>query len=279
MSDFNPQEIAQLAVDKGVAKVNTPLKKESLLAFIGGAFISIGYLAYIRITGTMPVELGGLSTFIGASVFPIGLILILLGGGELLTGNMMVVSMAYFNKKITFFDMLKNWGIVAFFNLCGALFVAYFFGHVIGLTEGAVLEKTIAVAQGKVGDSFFVAFISGIGCNWLVGMSVWLCYGTKSFSGKILAIWFPVMVFVLIGFQHVVANFFIIPAAIFAGSLSWIEFIRNIIPVFLGNAVGGSVFVSLFYSMAYMKRTSKVKKEIYSKELVVDSSLSSKLEK
>ncbi|MCA9764824.1 MAG: formate/nitrite transporter family protein [Carnobacterium sp.] len=279
MSDFNPQEIAQITIDKGLAKTKTPVGKESLLAFVGGAFISIGYLAYIRITGTMPAEWGGLSTFIGASVFPIGLILILLGGGELLTGNMMVVSMAYINKKISFFDMMKNWGIVAFFNLCGALFVAYFFGHVLGLTEGVVLEKTIAVAQAKVGDSFFVAFVSGIGCNWLVGMSVWLCYGTKNFSGKILAIWFPVMVFVLIGFQHVVANFFIIPAAIFAGSLSWIEFIRNVIPVFLGNAVGGSVFVSLFYSIAYMKKTVKVKEKRYSKELAVQSILSSKLEK
>lgn len=279
MTDFNPQEIAQLTVEKGVSKVNTPIGKESVLAFVGGAFISIGYLAYIRITGTLPAEWGGLSTFIGAGVFPIGLILILLGGGELLTGNMMVVSMSYINKKISFLDMLKNWGIVAFFNLIGALFVAYFFGHILGLTEGVVLEKTIAVAQAKVGDSFLIAFISGIGCNWLVGMSVWLCYGTKSFSGKILAIWFPVMVFVLIGFQHVVANFFIIPAAIFAGSLSWMAFIQNIIPVFLGNAVGGSIFVSLFYSIAYVKKTEKIKKESLSRERLLDSSLSTELEK
>lgn len=279
MTDFNPQEIAQLTVEKGVSKVNTPIGKESLLAFVGGAFISIGYLAYIRITGTLPAEWGGLSTFIGAGVFPIGLILILLGGGELLTGNMMVVSMSYINKKISFLDMLKNWGIVAFFNLIGALFVAYFFGHILGLTEGVVLEKTIAVAQAKVGDSFLIAFISGIGCNWLVGMSVWLCYGTKSFSGKILAIWFPVMVFVLIGFQHVVANFFIIPAAIFAGSLSWMAFIQNIIPVFLGNAVGGSIFVSLFYSIAYVKKTEKIKKESLSRKRLLDSSLSTELEK
>lgn len=279
MTDFNPQEIAQLTVEKGVSKVNTPIGKESVLAFVGGAFISIGYLAYIRITGTLPAEWGGLSTFIGAGVFPIGLILILLGGGELLTGNMMVVSMSYINKKISFLDMLKNWGIVAFFNLIGALFVAYFFGHILGLTEGVVLEKTIAVAQAKVGDSFLIAFISGIGCNWLVGMSVWLCYGTKSFSGKILAIWFPVMVFVLIGFQHVVANFFIIPAAIFAGSLSWMAFIQNIIPVFLGNAVGGSIFVSLFYSIAYVKKTEKIKKESLSRKRLLDSSLSTELEK
>lgn len=253
LNDFNPKQIAEATIQKGIDKANTNKLIVSVLAFIGGAFIALGFLAFVRITGTLPEEWGSLSTFIGAAVFPIGLILILLGGGELLTGNMMAISMAVYAKKVKFVDMIKNWSLVGLFNLLGAMFVAYAFGHLLGLTEGAFLAKTVAVAEAKVADSFWLALISGIGCNWLVGMAVWLSFGAKDFSGKILAIWFPTMTFVLIGFQHVVANMFIIPAAVFAGELTWMEFIANLIPVFIGNTIGGAVLVSLLYFVAYKK--------------------------
>ncbi|RKQ37284.1 formate/nitrite transporter family protein [Oceanobacillus halophilus] len=253
MSDYYPKEIAEVAIKKGMEKVQLSKVSVAILGFLGGAFIALGYLAYIRISGTVPPEWGSFGTFLGAAVFPIGLICILIGGGELLTGNMMAVSIAYFAKKVRFSALLKNWLLIAFFNMIGAMFVAYFFGHFVGLTEGAFLEKTVHTAEAKVDASFWVAFVSGIGCNWLVAMAVWLCYGAKDYLGKILAIWFPIMTFVLIGFQHVVANMFVIPAAIFAGYLTWGDFILNIIPVFLGNAVGGAIFVSLFYYLAYMK--------------------------
>lgn len=258
MNYYNPKEIAEIAVQKGIEKVNLPKGSLVILGFLGGAFVALGYLGYIRVTGTVPHEWGGLATFLGASVFPIGLILILLGGGELLTGNMMAVSIAFFAKKISLTHLLKNWLFITLTNFLGAIFVAYFFGHFVGLTEGAYLEKTVSTAMAKVNDPFLVAFVSGIGCNWLVAMAVWLCYGAKDFFGKILAIWFPIMTFVLIGFQHVVANMFIIPAAIFAGELPWSVFLPNIIPVFLGNAVGGAIFVSLLYIRAY-----KVKEKIF----------------
>ena len=141
-----------------------------------------------------------------------------------------------------------------FLIVLGALFIAYFFGHFVGLTEGEFLAKTVHTAEAKIKDPFWVAFVSGIGCNWLVSIAVWLSYGAKDFSSKILAIWFPTMTFVLIGFQHVVANMFIIPAAIFAGALSWSQFLPNIVPVFLGNAVGGAIFVSSFISLRIRKR-------------------------
>jgi len=258
MSYYNPNEIADISIKKGVEKAGASYASMAVLGFLGGAFISLGYLAYIRVTGTMPHEWGSLVTLVGAAVFPVGLILVLIGGGELLTGNMMAVAMAYFAKKIKFSQLLRNWLLIAWFNFLGALFVAYFFGHFVGLTEGDFLEKTVHTAEVKVNDPFWVAFVSGIGCNWLVGIAVWLCYGAKDIAGKILAIWFPVMTFVLIGFQHVVANMFIIPAAIFAGHLSWSDFLPNIVPVFLGNAVGGAVFVSLLYYLAYKKDAVKV---------------------
>ena len=253
MNCFGPDEIIDITIKKGTEKSQMPRKKIEVLAFLGGAFIALGYLAYVRVSGNLPSEWGSLPHFLGASVFPIGLILILLGGGELITGNMMAVAAAWFSNKITFLNLLKNWGIVTFFNFLGAIFVAYMFGHIVGLTEGEFLEKTVMTAQAKVDSSFIEAFISGIGCNWLVGISVWLCFGAKDFAGKILAIWFPIMTFVLIGFQHVVANFFIVPAAIFAGKLTWLAFLQNIIPVWLGNAVGGAVFVSGLYVLAYKK--------------------------
>lgn len=251
--EYKPKEIAQISIQKGEEKANMSIRTMMLLGFLGGAYIALGYLAFIRMTGTMPEEWGSFATFMGASVFPIGLILIVLGGGELLTGNMMTVAIAYFAKRIPITKVIRNWFWITVFNLLGALFVAYFFGHLVGLTEGDFLQKTVATAYGKVNVSFLEAFVSAIGCNWLVALAVWLSFGTTSFSGKILAIWFPVMIFVLIGFQHVVANMFIIPAAIFAGEMMWISFIDNFIPVFLGNAVGGAIFVAMIYYFAYVK--------------------------
>ncbi|MHC5251263.1 formate/nitrite transporter family protein [Listeria kieliensis] len=259
MSYYTPQEVTDVTIEKGIQKANSNALALTVLGFLGGAFISLGYLLYIRVIGTAPHEWGSFATFIGASVFPVGLICILLGGGELITGNMMAVSLAWFDRKITFVKLLRNFAIVTVMNLVGALFVAYFFGHFVGLTEGDFLAKTVATAGAKIKDSFWVAFVSGIGCNWFVGIAVWLSYAAKDFAGKIWGIWFPVMAFVAIGFQHVVANMFIIPAAIFAGSYSWMDFWMNVIPVYLGNTVGGAIFVSLFYFLAYKRTTQAAK--------------------
>jgi formate/nitrite transporter len=214
-------------------------------------------------------NLEGLSSLIGASVFPIGLILTLLAGGELLTGNMLAVPLARMAKKVSTRQVFFNWFLVTVSNFIGAVFVAYFFGHLVGLTEtGPFLERTISIADHKLEATFLQAFVSGIGCNWLVASAVWLCYGANDMTGKISGIWFPTMAFVAIGFQHVVANMFVIPAAIFAGHFTWLEYIGNFIPVFLGNAVGGSVFIAMAYWHAY-----KVNKPIYSEPIVVQPML------
>ncbi|WP_430536111.1 formate/nitrite transporter family protein [Listeria rocourtiae] len=262
---FTPQETVDETIKKGVAKASSSTSALIILGFLGGAFISLGFLLYIRAVGTMPHEWGSFATFIGAGLFPVGLVCILLGGGELITGNMMVVALAWFDRKISMKQLLRNWAIVTVMNFVGAIAVAFFFGHFVGLTEGDFLAKTVATAGAKIKDPFWVAFVSGIGCNWFVSIAVWLCYAAKDFTGKIIGIWFPVMAFVAIGFQHVVANMFIIPAAIFAGSYSWSQFINNIIPVYLGNVVGGAVFVSLFYYLAYKKKTAPKEKEFEAK--------------
>ncbi|MCV9884360.1 formate/nitrite transporter family protein [Metabacillus halosaccharovorans] len=250
-----PNEIANLTAEHGEKKAKLPISSIMLLGFLGGAFISIGYLLDIRVTANLPEEWGTFNTLIGASVFPVGLVLIIIAGGELLTGNMMAVSMAFLTKRVSGWKLLNNWLWITIFNFIGALFVAYFFGQLAELTsQGVYLEKVVEIANGKLEDSFLASTVSAIGCNWLVGLAVWLAYGAEDIGGKILAIWFPIMAFVAIGFQHVVANMFVIPAAIFSGYFSWSAFIGNFIPVFLGNAIGGFVFVSLFYRLAY-KRT------------------------
>ncbi|MCE5169141.1 formate/nitrite transporter family protein [Paenibacillus profundus] len=251
---LKPQQIAEATVETGVVKARNPLSAMIILGFLAGAFIALGYLLYIRVTADAPQEWGSINSLIGASLFPVGLILVLLGGGELLTGNMMAVPLARMKGRISTGEMMRNLIVITLSNFVGALFVAYFFGHIVGLTaSGVYLEKTVAVAGHKLHDSFLQAFISGIGCNWLVALAVWLSYGAKSFSGKIMGIWFPTMTFVAIGFQHVVANMFVIPAAIFEGHYSWGDYFVNFVPVWLGNLAGGVIFVAGAYYMTYLR--------------------------
>ena len=248
---YTPDEILDITIDMGTKKIAKPFVSKLLLGFVGGAMISLGYLAYIRVASSMIEDWGSIASFIGACVFPVGLIVILLGGGELITGNMMAVAAAWFDKKVNTKDLLLNWVTITLANAVGAIFVAYFFGHIVGLTSsGVYLHETITLAQGKIAATPLQAFVSGIGCNWFVGIALWLCYGAKESSGKILGIWFPVMVFVAIGFQHSVANLFVIPAAIFEGQATWLELLQNFVPVYLGNIVGGAVFVSGLYYKA-----------------------------
>lgn len=254
MAFHKPKDIAAISVDSGIKKANLPLPQLLVLGFLAGAFISIGYLLDIRVIGDTPKEWGSFASFIGAAVFPVGLILTIIAGGELLTGNMMAVGIAAFAGKVKPSRLALNWVLITLSNFVGAIFIAYCFGHVVGLTEtGPFLDKTVAVAQHKLDDSFIQAFFSGIGCNWLVALAVWLAYGAEDLSGKILGIWFPTMAFVAIGFQHVVANMFVIPAAIFAGHFTWYDYLGNFVPVFLGNAVGGAIFVGCAYWVAYLK--------------------------
>ncbi|GIO42121.1 MULTISPECIES: formate/nitrite transporter family protein [Paenibacillus] len=258
MAYNKPDQIAKVTVEMGVKKAHNPLLTVLILGFLGGAFIAMGFLLDIRVIAGAPAEWGGISSFIGAAVFPIGLILVLLAGGELLTGNMMAVPLARIAGRISTGEMIKNLLLITITNFLGALFVAYFFGHVVGLTgSGVYLEKLVDMAGHKLDDSFVQAFVSGIGCNWLVALAVWLSYGADNMSGKILGIWFPTMAFVAIGFQHVVANMFLIPAAIFEGYYSWGEYLINFVPVWLGNLTGGALFVAGAYWLAYLKDGKK----------------------
>ena len=255
MAFNSPEQISEIAIEAGVKKANLPIFQTLVLGFLAGAYIAIGFLLDIRVTGNLPDNIwGSLASLIGASVFPVGLIFVLIAGGELLTGNMMAVASARFGRKISTAKIVKNWTLVTVSNFAGAIFVAYLFGHFLGLTEGAFLDKTVAIAGAKLDDSFWQAFVSGIGANWLVCLAVWLNFAAKDVAGKILGIWFPIMTFVALGFQHIVANMFVIPAAIMSGHYTWGAYLANFVPVWFGNAIGGAVFVGLLYWVSYSRK-------------------------
>ena len=213
--DLYPHEILQDAINKSRAKSNFSVKMLLILSFLGGGYVGFGYLAFLKVVSGIPAEWGGLASLLGACVFPICLICILIGGGELATGNMMLMTVGRMTKLVSMKKLARNWVLVSIGNLAGALFMAYFLGHYVGLAEGAAAAKTMAIAESKVNMDFGRAFVSAIACNWMVCMGIWFYFGAKHTSGRILAMWFPVMIFVLIGVQHFVANMFIIPAGIF----------------------------------------------------------------
>ena len=247
--DLYPQEILQVVLDKSCAKAQSSVSTLAVLSVLAGGYIGFGYLAYLKVVSGIPHEWGGLATLLGASMFPIALICILLGGGELVTSNMMIMSLGRLAGRISTKMLLRNWVVVCLGNLVGTLAMAFFLGHYVGMTEGSVAEKTIAVAEAKVHMDFGRAFVSAVACNWMVCMGAWLHFAAKHTAGRMLAIWFPVMIFVLNGFQHLVANMFVIPAGILAGAdITWGQFFFNMIPVFLGNVFGGASFVGASYA-------------------------------
>lgn len=228
---------------------------------MAGAFIALGSLAFIRVSGTTPKSWGSFSTFLGACLFPIGLLAITFLGGELVTGNMMVFTFGLLEKTVSVFDVIKNWILVFISNCIGGILTAYFFGHVVGLTEGDYAAKTIAVAAGKLGDSPLAMVVSAVGCNILVGMAIFFAAMSKDLIGKIVGLWFPIMIFVICGFQHVVANAFFLSAGVFAGgNFTAGALAQDMLLVFLGNAIGGALLlaVPVYFGSTRSKDKAKV---------------------
>ena len=171
--DLYPHEILQDVIDKSYAKSQGQLKTLAILSFLGGGYVSFGYMAYLKVVSGIPADWAGLANLLGAAVFPICLICILIGGGELATGNMMMMALGRLSKRVSLNKLVRNWVIVSLGNLTGALFMAYFLGHYVGLAEGVAQTKTIAIAEAKVNMDFGRAFLSAIACNWMVCMGIW----------------------------------------------------------------------------------------------------------
>jgi formate transporter len=264
MSAREPLEMAQVAADTGAKKVHRTWDRVLVSAFLAGAYISFGGLVAITVSsGLDPSTWGTLPTLFMGAAFTLGLVLVLIAGSDLATGNMMLVPLSAMRGKISASDVVRNLTLVLLGNLLGALFVAYFLAvqtDVIGdagSTGGSLLtyERLASIAEGKTGHTAWETFLRGVGCNWLVCLAVWMSLAAKSVSGKILAIFFPVMAFVAMGFDHVVANMFFLPAAIWAGvpGIGWGDTVQNWLLAGVGNLVGAVVFVATSYWYLFLK--------------------------
>lgn len=258
MSFKSPPEIAKTGVQVGATKAGTSWDKALVAGFLAGAYIAFaGLLAIVVSAGMDPDIWGGMQTFAAGAVFSLGLILVVVAGSELLTGNMALVPLAALGRKVSLRRLANNLGFVLVGNLAGAVFVAWFFAVESGVvTAEAPLERLgdIALAKG-VEESDWQIFLRAVGCNWLVCLAVWMALAAEDVGGKILAIFFPIMGFVAMGFDHVVANMFFLPAAIFADvpGLDWADALRNWAFAFLGNFVGAGVFVASSYWYLYVR--------------------------
>lgn len=242
---YSLKETKNKVTHLGVAKVNKPFLAKFVLGFSAGAMISFGYLAYLQAVNTLGAGIGNL---VGASLFPIGLIVILIAGGELITGNMMVVGTSLLNNKTTLKETLLNWLLITFANMMGAVFVALVSVY-LGVFNG--MEETLMnAANGKIAATSMQAFVSGMMCNWFVGLAVWLNVALKDGIGKIVGIWFPVMIFVYLGFQHSVANTFLLASAKVINGIGSGPIVSNLSFSYLGNIFGALIFVSGIYSLA-----------------------------
>ncbi len=275
---FNsPVEIIKGNMEGAKAKAALPLGKMILLGMMAGAFIAIG--GATSSTAVHDIANVGLARTLAGVIFPVGLMMIVLCGGELFTGNCLI-SMGVMHHEVKLSQMLRNLIVVYFSNLAGALIVDALicFSGNLDYTGGALGAYTIKVALGKATIDPVKAFVSGILCNILVCMAILMAGAAKDIAGKILAIWFPIFAFVIGGFEHCVANMFYIPAGVMAtanenyvakaqelygitaeqiASLNVAGVIHNLVPVTLGNIVGGVVFVGMMYYMIHIKEWTK----------------------
>lgn len=259
----SPLEIARYYVEIGIAKVKLSAIKMLILGAFAGMFI--GFAGIASTTSSATIENASIARLVSACVFPAGMAMVLIAGSELFTGNNLIV-IAFLEKKIRLMDMLKNWFFVYIGNFIGASFVAVLvvYGHTPGLYDGKLAEKMVAAAQTRVVQTFPEAFIRGILCNILVCIAVWAAFAAKKVSGKLLMSFWPVMLFVLCGFEHSIADMYFGVAGLLtaqeygiaAKGLTWGSFLlKNLLPVTLGNLVGGAGIVSCGYWAMYLKHT------------------------
>ncbi len=270
-----PKDMAAKAENVGVAKANLGPLRMFALAVLAGAFIALGAVyATTATTGAAGVLPFGITKLVGGLVFSLGLILVVGAGAELFTGNNLIV-MAWASHKVSSGALLRNWVIVYAGNFAGSVLTAVlmFASKQYAFSQGAIGLNVLNTAQAKVGYDFFQALALGILCNALVCLAVWLAFGARSAADKILAIIFPISAFVAAGFEHSVANMYFIPIALFVkggapdsfwsaigstpadyASLTWGSFlVNNLLPVTIGNIIGGSVMVGLVYWFIYLR--------------------------
>lgn len=252
---YNPTEIAARVASSGATKASLPFLQMFVLALLAGAFIAFGGMLF---TLTMTDhDLGfGPSRLLGGLAFSLGLILVVVAGAELFTGNNLIV-MAWAERKVSTARLLRNWSIVFVGNIVGSVGMAFlvYWSGTLDMDSGRVGETAISIASAKVAIPPLEAFFRGLLCNTLVCLAVWLCFAAHSLTDKVIAIVFPITAFVALGFEHSIANAYLIPIGFLAGAtdVTWIGLVHNMLPVTAGNIIGGSVFVALVYWLIYRR--------------------------
>lgn len=269
-----PADIARKAEAIGVQKTRMNVPSLLALAILAGAFIALGGMfATTVLAGADGVVPFGISRLLSGLVFCLGLILVVVGGAELFTGNTLMV-MAWAAGEVRLREMLRAWAIVYIGNFVGAIGTAalvFLSGQYLA-GKGSVAGVALNLALAKVTLSFDHALFLGILCNVLVCLAVWLAFGARSTTDKVLALLFPVLAFVVAGFEHSVANMYLIPLGLFIkawapaalwaeiggnaanyAALTWPAFFVSLIPVTIGNIVGGGVLVGLVYWFIYLR--------------------------
>ena len=292
---FPPAKMASRMEEVGVNKAELRAGTMFALAVLAGAFIGGGAIfATVVTTGLAAAGMGfGLVKLLGGLVFCLGLIAVVVAGAELFTGNNLIV-MAFADGRVTLAQILRNWAIVYVGNFVGSILTAavMFLTKQYTFAGGAVGANALSIANGKCSLGFVQAIALGIMCNALVCLAVWLCVSARSTTDKILAILFPITAFVAAGFEHSVANMYFIPMGLFVknlagadfwaaigatasdfGNLTWgAFFIKNLLPVTIGNIIGGAGFVGLVYWYIYLRpqKVVEIAREAKANLLIVD---------
>ncbi len=271
MDDKAPRTIAEaVASTVGVGKATSPWLSVLVLGILAGSYIGFGGLLSTSVTFDLGAKVGtGLAKLVAGSAFSLGLMLVVIAGAELFTGNNLMVS-SVMTKEIRLSTMSARWALVYVANFLGSILLAllFYFSGLWKVADGALGASAVGIAYAKVNLGFGEALVRGIGCNWLVCLAVWMALASRHTVGKITAIFFPIMGFVAIGFEHCVANMYFIPTGLFlikwaglaapdafeSGSLTVATFLfRNLLPVTIGNVIGGAVFVGMSYWGAYLR--------------------------
>ena len=261
---YSPKEIAERVESVGVAKARLPLLSLVMLGMLAGAFIGLGALFFVLVISDAGLGFAA-SRVLGGVCFSLGLLLVVVAGAELFTGNNLLV-MAWADGKLSTRDVLRNWIVVCTANFAGAAGLAavvFLSGHA-ELNGGAIGKTYLSIATAKVSLPFWTAFFRGVLCNVLVCMAVWMTLAGRSVTDKMIAIVFPISAFVAAGFEHSIANMYVIPLAMMlkaSGAAlppggdaidAW-GLAANLVPVIAGNLIGGSVLVALVYYIIYRR--------------------------
>lgn len=249
---YAPAEIAQRVESTGRTKAALPLEKLATLGLMAGVFISFGAALFTIVMTGNALGLGP-GRLVGGLSFSLGLILIIIGGAELFTGNTLIV-MAWAGGAVSSKALARNWTVSFLANAAGALALAFAVYHSGVLEIGGSKDTAIKIAEAKAHLTLKEAFFRGLLCNLLVCLAVWLSFACHSVTDKILAIVLPVAAFVALGFEHSIANCYMIPIGMMAGgNVSVGDFVGNLVPVTIGNIIGGAGGVAGIYWLIYLR--------------------------